>query len=709
MRRILLLALTAAGMLAAQDPPARVGRLAYISGAVSFNPAGSSDWVPAQLNRPLTIDDQLFTDNGALAEVQIPGAVFRLGSHTAFQFLNLDDRLAQVRLSEGMLNVHVRNIDQGIEIDTPNQAFTVKRPGDYRVDTNPNTLESYITVREGEGQVTGPGGAFTIYGGQQAVVAGQNQNARYRVYQAPAYDSFDQWAMSRERLYERYAHARYVSDEMVGYEDLDEYGSWRPMPQYGEMWFPAVAAGWAPYRAGHWVWVDPWGWTWVDDEPWGFAPFHYGRWAYVDGLWGWCPGPVRVAPVYAPALVAWVGFGGGFGISIGVGGGPAVGWFPLGPRDVYIPAYAASPAYVTRVNVTNTTIINHVMVTNVYDAYRRSGSIPVARYMNRTAPGALVAIPRSALTSARPVQQVALRIRPNEVRAMRAAAPTPRVAPRMASVLGRPVSAAAHTPRPPAVVIRRPVVARAAPPPPVPAVQRRLTALARTPGRPLPIAQQQRMARSAPAAAVVRPPVRVVAHARTVRPPVVKAPPPHAPRAAAHNVPQPPQRSASRSYQPPAARRQTAPRQPQRGNHAAQARPPQPPQRSASRSYQPPAARRQTAPRQPQRGNHAAQARPPQPPQPPQRSASRSFERPAQRAYRPPVRQQPRVQAQTRPPVREQPRPRAPQYRPAPAARQRTYQAAARRPQPPSRVERPAPRGPASRPAPPEHKREEHH
>ncbi len=68
-----------------------------------------------------------------------------------------------------------------------------------------------------------------------------------------------------------------------------------------------VPAGWAPYRNGHWAWIDPWGWTWVDDAPWGFAPFHYGRWTVVDDRWGWVPGPVRQRAVYAPALVAFIG------------------------------------------------------------------------------------------------------------------------------------------------------------------------------------------------------------------------------------------------------------------------------------------------------------------------------------------------------------------------------------------------------------------
>src|SRR5690348_925559 len=106
-RQILVLALAMAGVVAAQDPPTRAGRLSYISGAVSFEPAGVNDWVAATVNRPLTIGDQIYADNGARAEVRVPGTAFRLGDQTAFEFMNLDDRMVQVRLSEGLLDVRV--------------------------------------------------------------------------------------------------------------------------------------------------------------------------------------------------------------------------------------------------------------------------------------------------------------------------------------------------------------------------------------------------------------------------------------------------------------------------------------------------------------------------------------------------------------------------------------------------------------------------
>src|SRR5215472_8377425 len=174
-KRLLWLPVFVCGVAMAQDPPSLAGRLSYTSGSVSFQPGGVDNWVQATRNRPLTVGDQLFADQGAQAEVEIPQADFRLGSRTAFQFLNLDDRNAQVKVSEGTLAIHVRALNQNIEVDTPNAAFTVSAPGDYRIDANADNNQTYITSRNGEGQVTANGGSFTLRQGQQTVIAGQDQ------------------------------------------------------------------------------------------------------------------------------------------------------------------------------------------------------------------------------------------------------------------------------------------------------------------------------------------------------------------------------------------------------------------------------------------------------------------------------------------------------------------------------------------------------
>ena len=405
----------------AQDPPSRVARLNYLSGAVSMEPAGTDGWASAVINRPLTTDDYLWTDRGARAELHLDNSVLRLNSETSFGFLNLDDRTVQIKLAQGELDIHLRDLDQGegYEIDTPNAAVSLVQPGDYRIVINPDDQTSTVIVRRGDAEITGGGQTFSLPGGQSARLVGEDSMS-YDVQPAPAPDAFEEFCERRDQAEMRAAQqARYVPAGVVGYEDLDNYGAWNEAPGYGYVWYPRVNPGWAPYRMGHWAWIEPWGWTWVDDAAWGFAPFHYGRWAFVGGRWGWCPGPVRVRPVYAPALVAFVG-GSNFSVSASFGRGPAVGWVPLGPGEVYAPAYHVSPTYFRQVNVANTVVNRNVNITNVYNNYYLNRTNVNIRNVNTTLVNtrinnAVTVMPREAFATGRPVNGSGRALPPNEV------------------------------------------------------------------------------------------------------------------------------------------------------------------------------------------------------------------------------------------------------------------------------------------------------
>jgi hypothetical protein len=486
--RLLTIAVLAGLVVLGQDdPPSRAARLNYMTGQVSFQPAGVTDWVDATINRPLTTGDHLWVSDNARAELHIGSTALRLNSNTAFQFLNLNDQTVQISLTEGTLTVRLRYLgeNQVFEVDTPNMAFSLLRPGEYRIDASPDNQTTQVTVRQGQGEVTTTSQALNVPPFQQAIVVG-DQQVSANLQPAPQPDGWDQWCRNRDRREDQAMSRRYVSPEVTGYEDLDAYGRWTVMPPYGPVWIPAgVPVGWAPYHFGHWVWVAPWGWTWVDDAPWGFAPFHYGRWAFVGGVWGWCPGPIAVQPMYAPALVAWVG-GPRFGaaLSFGVGGG--VGWFALGFGEPFIPAYAVSPAYFNRVNVSNTVINRNINITNVYNnVYVNRGSITNIRYANQNVEGAVAAMPRTAFANGAPVRQAGMVVPAAQARGLSAMA-APSVAPQRTALLGPRAGSAAFAPRPPASVLNRPVVARTPPPPaPVP-FERQQVALRQSPGRPVP-------------------------------------------------------------------------------------------------------------------------------------------------------------------------------------------------------------------------------
>ena len=456
---------TLPGSAAAQDdPPDRVARLNFIQGSVSYQVSGDQDWVQADPNRPLTTGDNLWADRDSRGEVHIGSTAIRLSSETGVSFLTLDDRTVQLQLAQGTIEVHLRNQspDDAFEIDTPNLAFTLTRPGEYRIQTDPNGSSTIIVVREGAGQVTGGGGdSWDLQPGQEYVFNGTDQIS-YDAVGAPPYDDFEDWCQSRDQRENRAISARYVSRDVDGYYDLDEYGDWRPDPDYGEVWIPrGVPAGWAPYQYGHWVYVDPWGWTWVDEEPWGFAPFHYGRWALVGGGWAWVPGPIVVRPVYAPALVAFVG-GGGFSLGVSFGGGVSgVAWFPLGPRDVYVPGYRCSPRYVQNINVTNTRVISVTQVTNVYNTvYVRRDTRIVNNYTYARNNVAVTAVSRETFVNARPVSRGMVRVTPDQIQRARVVETTP-VAPVRTSYMG--ANAKISNARPGTSFEQRPVVARLTP------------------------------------------------------------------------------------------------------------------------------------------------------------------------------------------------------------------------------------------------------
>jgi len=381
------------------DPPDRAARLSFIQGEVVVQPAGEQDWAEALLNRPLTSGDQLRTEQDSRAEIQVGPAAVRLAGNTDFTFLNIDADSIQMHMTAGVVSVTVRaSTEEQIEIDTPNIALSLLGPGSYRIQVNDAGATTVVRVSEGEAEASGPRNKSVVVRAQQvATFTGfENLDAQFSTPDAP--DEFDTWSLERDRrdyLAMASRTAEYVSPEVTGYQDLEEHGTWSSEPEYGNVWTPShVGADWSPYRYGRWASVAPWGWTWIDDASWGYAPFHYGRWAHVRNRWCWVPGPRHVRPVYAPAVVGWVGtprvsYSGSFA---------GVAWFPLGPREVYVPGRRFSPHYVERVNLSNTTIISRAVVREVYENRARN-----VNYRNRTMPGAVTAVSRAAFTSSQRV------------------------------------------------------------------------------------------------------------------------------------------------------------------------------------------------------------------------------------------------------------------------------------------------------------------
>jgi hypothetical protein len=445
------------------NPPGRVAQLSDTEGNVSLEPAGTTSWTSASVNRPLTFGDKLWADRDSRAELDIGDAVIRLGSTTGFSFLNLDDQTAQMQVTAGTVIIHVRSLSSGEqdEVDTPNLALTLEQPGTYRVEVSDSGDTTIVKVDDGAALVTGGGQSYPVAAQQSVTFAGTSTLAAdYASLGAP--DSLDEWSLQRDQQQQQQAAVaqEYIPPDTVGEDDLGSYGTWEDTPDWGYAWFPAVAVGWAPYSLGYWAWISPWGWTWVDDEPWGFAPFHYGRWGYRGHRWCWVPGPRGARPVYAPALVAWVG-GSHHGVS--AASGSRVGWFALGPGDAY------------------------------------GGRVSNARFVNSAVPGAITVVPRNVFASAQPVGAHRLVMPHQGMESFRPTTTAPAIVPVQRSVLG---NAGRRVSAPPRALIDRPVVARLAPPRAPVSFAREQAAVRANGGRPLSMTELSRMRPYTPATPV---------------------------------------------------------------------------------------------------------------------------------------------------------------------------------------------------------------
>ena len=425
-------------------------RLSYVDGQVSFWRPGAPDWVAAQINTPLSPGDEVSTGSPGNAELQIgPRAFIRGWADSSLGVVNQDPEYLQLKVTAGYVSLDLRALEPGriVEVDTPNAAFTIDHAGYYRVDVSGNRT-SFISRRGGRATVTPASGqAAAIAPSEEIVIDGVDAPA-IATYVAPPLDDWDRWNYARTDYLAEAVSARYVSPGMYGVSDLDRYGRWRVVSEYGPIWVPiAVPAGWVPYSTGSWTWDPYYDWTWIDAAPWGWAPFHYGRWVFIDGFWAWAPGPVVVRAVYAPALVAF--FGGGPGVAVRVGG-PLVGWVALGWGEPVIPWWGG-PRFVGTAwwggwggpRVVNNVVINRTTVVNVQE---------INVYRNTTVQHAVVAVDHQRFGQGRVTQE---RVTRADVSALHPVRGPLEIKPAPASL----VPSSARGVRPPEERLARPVVA----------------------------------------------------------------------------------------------------------------------------------------------------------------------------------------------------------------------------------------------------------
>jgi hypothetical protein len=342
---------------------ARIERVEGQVGVSQSLDASNSQWVEAKANSPITVGDRIYTRDNSRSQLAFTGRNFAtVDANTALDVLDLSAQRTQVALRNGSALFDVGAPAELFEVATPCGAVDFEQPGIYQVAINENG-NAVATAYSGGAQVVGQGGAGRIDKGENLAIPCQSSSPAVlsRVDAGQAGTVIDNYYRSRyPRRYDgryrsyytylddpyyydpsrQYNSYNYVSDYVPGVYDLDDYGDWQYVSDYGYCWHPRVDNSWAPYQSGYWTTDYPYGLTWVSNEPWGYAPYHYGRWTYSSNEWFWVPESTRSYPTYSPALVAFLPFN-----------DSSVGWVPLGPSDPYTPRYYDAnwqPVYTSR-------------------------------------------------------------------------------------------------------------------------------------------------------------------------------------------------------------------------------------------------------------------------------------------------------------------------------------------------------------------------
>jgi hypothetical protein len=583
---LLMVALSGAAALAVDDeddfwaptPP----RLSFIDGQVSYWREGAEDWVSARLNLALAEGDALYTGKGANLEVQFDSRSFvRADENSELSLQNQEEHYIQFKVTQGLVSFDIRNMALGdsVEVSTPDAVFIIEQPGYYRVEVGDRETR-FITRRGGRATVTtADGRSLSIYPSEEIVITAGNP-VQVATYAAPAIDAWDRWNYARSDRFGESVSARYLPQDVYGAEDLDHYGYWRVVPEYGPVWIPrGVSPGWVPYSTGSWVWDPYYEWTWIDDAPWGWAPFHYGRWVFIGSYWAWAPGPVVRRSFYSPALVAFLIHDHDVSVRISIGL-PGLWWVSLGWGEPVLPWWGhhrhrwhprwagwGGPRIVNNVVIKQTTIIN------VGDIH----------YHNARLPRAISTVPADKFGRERVRVTAETRYRHEEFAPVRGEMP---LKPTRESLLGGAPRAA----QPPRDVVTRPVVATRPPR-----------------ERTLPWQEEKPRVQpqAAPASRYVKPPARREEdRPAPQRPPFgaeagpERTPPPPSPRLREVAGPAPTQPSPRT---PPARVPSTAPQQPtMRKEPAAAAPQPKPPVMAPAQPTRPaPVAQPPSVPRAP--------------------------------------------------------------------------------------------------------------
>src|SRR6266852_8371224 len=224
-----------------------VARIRLIQSDVSVQRGDTGGWAAAALNQPLVGGDRISTGDRSKAELQLDHAnTLRLGNNAQAKIATLErtqiERAQiQVQVGQGLAYYTIfKDSEADVEIDTPNAAIRpTSNEGVYRIEVN--GFETQVIVRAGAADISTPQCSTHVEVGQAATIRGTTDEAGIVLGGAPPKDSWDSWNNDRDGVIRNAQSWNYTNRYYVGSEDLDAYGHWINVPDYGRVWSPTVA------------------------------------------------------------------------------------------------------------------------------------------------------------------------------------------------------------------------------------------------------------------------------------------------------------------------------------------------------------------------------------------------------------------------------------------------------------------------------------
>src|SRR5260370_40980521 len=250
-------------------------RVSCIHGDLPTQHSDSNEWVAATLKPPGGNGDHISTGKRSRAEIQLDhGNVLRMSDESTANVVNLSRTQIQLQVGQGLVNYDVvKDSEANVEIDTPNVAIRPQmNEGSYRITVN-SAGETIVDVRKGSAEISTPQGSTRVDRDQRITIQGNADNAQYNVSGANSRDDWDKWNSDRDHVINSAESWRHTNHYYTGSQDLDTYGHWSEVPDYGSVWFPAADPGSAPYRDGRWVYEPYYVCSSASCVPRGWAPY----------------------------------------------------------------------------------------------------------------------------------------------------------------------------------------------------------------------------------------------------------------------------------------------------------------------------------------------------------------------------------------------------------------------------------------------------